>query len=359
MAEWSRVVNTTIRKYIRTEEVNTLRNRKLTALLKERGRITYNHSGESLDWKVRYKQAPLMGFADADTLTFPRRTRRKTANLDWRGYALAESMTQKEKLMNRSTEAIIKLYSSITEDMMEEAGELFGDELYIDGNATGNTKRMHGIESFMAETTPAGSANVAAPNDTYAGLSTVLANYGGTWTGTWPSGTGDSEYDFWSPVLVNYLSSGLVGTGDTWATQGIEALRFGLIKCQRNKTKKGGVDVVILESTLYEELLNQLDAKERFVSRPGRNEGSLAKLGFTDTVSFDGVDVCWEYGVPATIGYGFNLDKMELCSLQSQLFVPEGPEYDMASASWRFALHCYGNIKYNPRYFMKLDDYAT
>lgn len=357
MAEWSRIVNTTIRKYIRKEEVNTLRNRKLTAMLKERGRITYNHSGESLDWKVRYKQAPLMGFADADTLTFPRRTRRKTANIPWRGYALAESMTQKEKLMNRSTEAIIKLYSSITEDMMEEAGELFGDELYIDGNASGNSKRMHGVESFMAETTPASSANIAAPNDTYAGLSTVLGTYGGTWSGTWPSGTGDTEYDFWSPVLVNYTSSGLVGTGDTWATQGVEALRFGLIKCQRNKTKKGGVDLVILESTLYEELLNQLDDKERFVSRPGRNEGSLAKLGFNDVVSFDGVDVCWEYGVPSTIGYGFNLDKMELCSLQSQLFVPEGPEYDMASASWRFALHCYGNIKYNPRYFMKLDNY--
>jgi hypothetical protein len=359
MAEWARIVNTTIRKYIRKEEVNTLRNRKLTALLKEKGRITYNHSGESLDWKVRYKQAPLMGFADADTLTFPRRTRRKTANLDWRGYALAESMTQKEKLMNRSTEAIIKLYSSIAEDMMEEAGELFGDELYIDGNATGNSKRFHGIESFLGGTTADGTADVALNADTYAGINCALGNYGGTWSGTWPNGQGDSEYDFWTPVLVNYLSSGIGGSGDTWLTQGVEALRFGIIKCQRNKSKKGALDLILLTSQLYEGLLNQLDSKERFVSRPGRNEGSLAKLGFTDVLNFDGVDISWEYGVPATIGYGFNMDKMELCSLQSQLFVPEGPEYDMASASWRFALHCYGNIKYNPRHFMKLDDYAT
>lgn len=359
MAEWARVVNTTIKKYIRKEEVNTLRNRKLTALLKEKGRITYNHSGESLDWKVRYKQAPLMGFADADTLTFPRRTRRKTATLGWRGYALAESMTQKEKLMNRSTEAIIKLFSSIAEDMMEEAGELFGDELYIDGNATGNSKRFHGIESFLGGTTSTGSDDVALNADTYAGLNCALAAYGGTWTGTWPTGTGDSEYDFWTPVLVNYLSSGIVGTGDTWATQGAEAIRFGVIKCQRNKSKAGALDLILLNSALYEGLLNQLDSKERFISRPGRNEGSLAKLGFTDALNFDGVDVSWEYGIPATIGYGFNLDKMELCSLQSQIFVPEGPEYDMASASWRFALHCYGNLKCNPRNFLKLDDYAT
>ena len=69
MAEWSRIVNTTIRKYIRGEENNVLRNRKLTALLQSRGRIFYGQSGDQLDWKVRYKRAPLVGFADADTLT--------------------------------------------------------------------------------------------------------------------------------------------------------------------------------------------------------------------------------------------------------------------------------------------------
>ena len=33
-APWARVVNSTIKKYIRDREVNILRNRKLTALLK-------------------------------------------------------------------------------------------------------------------------------------------------------------------------------------------------------------------------------------------------------------------------------------------------------------------------------------
>jgi hypothetical protein len=312
MPEWTRVVHTTIKKYIRQQEVNILRNRKLTAMLKEKGRISYNNSGESLDWKVRYKRAPLQGYSDAETLTFPRRNRWKTATLPWRGYASTDSMTKKEKLMNKNTEAIVKMYSEIASLLMDDIEEAFCDELYIDGNATGNTNRIHGIESFFGTN---GTINVSTgaqrsanagdkagePSDTYAGLSTVRANYGGSWTGSWPSGTGSAHYDFWSPLIVCYNSTAFGGTGDTFATQGNEALRYGIIKSQKNKSRKGAMDMILLESTLYESFLLLMDSKERFVSRPGRKEGSLAKLGFTDNKNYDGVDITWEYGPPATV----------------------------------------------------------
>src|SRR5262249_41119019 len=113
MAEWSRIVNTTIHEFIRGAEVNVLRNRKLLALMKERGRITFNHAGDLLDWKVRYKRAPMIGYADSDTLTFSRRDRWKTAQLDWRGYAATDSMTKKEKLMNKDVAAIVKIYTEV------------------------------------------------------------------------------------------------------------------------------------------------------------------------------------------------------------------------------------------------------
>lgn len=369
MPEWTRVVNTTIRKYVRGEQNNVMRNRKLLALLREKGRITYNHSGEMLDWKVRYKRAPLEGYADADTLTFSRRNRWKTAALPWRGYASTDSVTKKERLMNKSTEAIVKVYSNIAKVMMEDIEDNFGDEFYIDGNAAGNSKRMHGIESFMGingtvniSTGAQRSANAADksgyPTDTYAGLSTTLGNYGGTWTTAWPDGTGDAHYDFWSPVIVNYTSTAFSGGSDTFAAQGDEAIRYGTIKSQRNKSRRGQLDMGLLESTLYEEFITLLDSKERFISKAGRQEGSLAKLGFTDVVNYDGVEWSWEYGLPATIGYGFNCDEMELCSLQDQLFVPEGPDYDVASKSYRFGIDFFGNMKANPRAFLKLDDLA-
>jgi hypothetical protein len=45
MADWSRIANTTIHEFIREEEINILRNRKVLSLMRERGRITMNHSG--------------------------------------------------------------------------------------------------------------------------------------------------------------------------------------------------------------------------------------------------------------------------------------------------------------------------
>ena len=74
--------------------------------------------------------------------------------------------------------------------------------------------------------------------------------------------------------------------------------------------------------------------------------------------SFEGAEVTWEFNVPVDAtgnaqGYGFNMDEMELCSLQDKLFVSEGPYYDEATLSDRFAIHMFGNMKYNPRYFVK------
>jgi hypothetical protein len=40
---------------------------------------------------------------------------------------------------------------------------------------------------------------------------------------------------------------------------------------------------------------------------------------------------------------------MELRSMQGQLFVPEGPDYDVASKSWRFSIDFFGNLVFNPR----------
>ncbi len=361
MAEWTRVVNTTLRKYVRGEEINVLRNRKFTAMLRQRGRLKMNASGEQYDWKIRYKRAPLFGFADSDTLTFSRRNKWKTANLPWRGYAVTDSMTKKERLMNKGTEAIIKLYSRVSSTLMEDIEDQFADEVYIDGNASGNSKRIHGAESWNAGTQTVNitstssalrSANAAdkvvGPADTYAGLSTTLGNYGGTWSGSWPSGTGDAHFDFWSPLIVNYTSTSFGGS-DTWATQGDEAMRFLIIGSQKNKSKRGMMDLIVLESAMYNDALNLIDSKERFISRQGRNEGSLAKLGFTDTFNFDGVDVTWEYGMPSDTGYGWNMDALQLCSLQGQLFVPEGPDFDIASQSYRFSIDMYGNLECNPR----------
>jgi hypothetical protein len=359
MPEWSRVVNTTIAKYVREVEVNVVRNRKLTALMESKGRIKFNVSGNQLDWKVQYKRAPMQGHADADTLTFSRRDRWKSAQLEWRGYAATDAMTKKERLMNKSVEAIVKIYDGIARNLMDDMEEQFCDELYIDGNASNNSKRIHGIESFLGDngSTAAGDKR-AAPSDSFAGLNTDLGNYGGTWTGTWPDGTGDTHYDFWSPLLVNYTSTGFGGTTATWKDQAIKALRYGIIKSQKNKSKRGMLDMILLTSELYRQALDLIGDKERIVVERNAKDSALIKLGFSDVFNLDGVDITWEYGVPDNLGYGFNVDEMELQSLQPQLFVIEGPDFDLASQSYRFSIDFYGNLKANPRHFVKFKNYA-
>lgn len=361
MAEWSRVVNTTIAEYVKGEEVNILRNRKMLALMKQRGRITFNHGGTSIVKRVRFKRAPMIGYADGDSLTFSRRDRWKTSELDWRGYSVTDAMTKKERLMNKSKEQIIDIYADVGKALMDDIDDQFGEEFYIDGNATGNSKRIHGIESWFGSTgSPATNGYVAVPSDTYAGLVTTLGNYGGAWATsggnvTWPTGTGDAHYDFWTPLIVDYGNSSFQAATDNWVNNCVEALRFAIIKSKKNKTKKGMIDYITLDDELYRLFLGVNDSKQQI--RISRNESvGLVALGFTDVTNFDGVDITYEYGMPSSIGYGLNVDYLELMSLQPQLFVVEGPDYDIETKSWRTSIDFFGNMWGNPRYQFKLID---
>jgi len=366
MASWSRIVNTTIRDYLKGEQVNVMRDRKIPALLKQKGRVSFGHSGDGFDWKIRYKRNPLQGYADTDTLTFSRRDLWKTAFLEWRGYSITNSETKIESLQNRGTEAIVKIYENLTKILMEDAEDQFGDEFYIDGNAAGNEKRLHGIESFLGNSGVSTAVPIATSVDTYATLLTTLGNYGGTWTGNWPVGTGDAEYDFFTPLLVDYTSAittsstniGWSASTKTWANTCVEALRFGILHSQKNKSQKGMLDFIILNDELYRQFLQQLDAKERIVISRGKASGGLQTLGFTDVTNFDGVDITKEYGVPTTRGYGWNFDHMELKSMQEALWVNDGPDYDIASKSTRFSIDMFGQMSFEPRYFVKFDDFS-
>lgn len=360
MAEWSRVLSTTIRNYLRDVEVNIMRNRRLLAMLRENGRISYKWSGEQMEWRVQYRRVPMTGYADMDVVTFSRQDRWKIANLDWRGYSIADAMSKKEKLMNKSDEAIIKLYSETTELLVQDIEDAFCEEYYVDGTTAANSKKMHGIESFLAT---GGSVTVAAgykaPSQTYAGLKTDLGNYGGTWTGSWPDGVGDTtqSYDFWSPILLDYTHATAWSDGVTWANNCRQVLRVGIIKAQRNKAKKGQLEFILVDDAMYRQLLDKVTGSERIIVDRGE-KSKLTYLGFRDVINLDGVDVTWEYGIPAATGYGFNTMQMETRSLQDQLFVNDGPDYDPVTKTWRFAIDFFGNSVWNTKFFPKWKNYT-
>lgn len=357
MAEWSRVVNTTISDFVKGEEINILRNRKMLALMKQRGRITFNHSGDKIVKRVRFKRAPMIGYTDGDTLTFSRRDRWKITEQEWRGYSVTDAMTKKERLMNKGAQAIIDIYSDLGRSLMEDIDDQFGEEFYIDGNATGNSKRIHGIESFFGAGAASANGYILTPSDTYCSLKTDLGYYGGNWAtsggnSTWPTGTGDAHYDFWSPTLVSYNNASFAAATDNWVNNAVEALRYGIIKSKKNKSKKGTLDYITLEDELYRLFLGTQDSKQQLNVNRGEAVGLVA-LGFTDVTNFDGVDITYEYGMPSGIGYGLNVDQMNLMSLQDALFKVEGPDWDIATKAWRTSVDFFGNMWCNPRYQTK------
>lgn len=355
MPEWVRVANTTITKHLRQVEENILRNRKLPALAKKKGRITFGNSGKDFDWRIRMKRTPIAGYADADTLTFPRRDKHRVATLDWRGYSMGESMTKKERLMGSGTEGIVKIFGEMLDSLTDDLEDQFAEHWYIDGNAAGNQKFFHGLESFMAAhaSNTGDGGRTKDPDDSYAGIDTDPGAFGGTWTGDWPAGTGDSHFDFWSPILID-TDNAVWGASAAFSLFGDDQIRYGLIKTRRSKARKGMTDLVLLDDTLYYQFLSLIDSKERIKVERGSAASPMVQLGFTDAIGFDGADITWEYGITANTGYGLNMDMMELASMQPKLIVGDGPEYVQSTKSYNVSVDIFGNFRFNPRHFFKL-----
>jgi hypothetical protein len=366
--DWVGIAETTIRDYIREVEVDVMRNRKWLAMLQSRGRVEFNHSGTDMDWKVRYKRAIPKGYADMDTVTFPRRNRHKTASLGWRGYNLSESISKFDRLKNKGVPAIVKLMETKVDTMLEDLEDFFGDQLYNDGNATGNEKLIHGIESFMGAGAVLANSPVATPSDSYAGINTDLGSYGGTWdlsggTTTWPTGKGTAEYDFYSPLLVSYNNAFWAASTDTWPNTCEEALAYAIIKCKKNKGGLAGgpIDMVLLNDELYRQFAEKVRGKERItiVQGGGAGASTLTKLGFGDVINYEGAEVTYEYGVPVATGYGFNIARMLLASMQPTLFDTQGPIENEVDKTLRWSIDFMGNLRFHsPRNFFKLFNYG-
>lgn len=364
---FSRTAATTLANHIREVEESMLRNYQMGALLEAGGRVNYNNSGEGFDWPVQYRMHKVEGNTGETQRNFARRNLWKTANLEFRGYQTTDSMYYREFRSNKGPEGVVKVFDNFVERLETSLTQGLGGEYYADGSASGNEQSWHGLESMFVLNGTVNSTSgaqrsanaadiVGYPNDTYSGLSTVLGNYGGeNESGQyWPDGIADAEYDFWSPLVVNYTTThaDLPSSTNTWAGQGDEAMRYAIINAQRNTSKNGQITNILLSRDLYMGLLNIIDTKERIQIS---SEQSLRALGFKNVLNFDGIEVSWEAAIASGVGYGVNYDNMELKSMDESLLRSEGPEYDINSQSFNAVVSTLSNLKFSsPRNFFKL-----
>ena len=364
---FSRTAATTLANHIREVEESMLRNYQMGALLEAGGRVNYNNSGEGFDWPVQYRLHKVEGNTGETQRNFARRNLWKTASLEFRGYQTTDSMYYREFRSNKGPEGVVKVFDNFVERLETSLTQGLGGEYYADGSASGNEQSWHGLESIFAlngtvtatsgaQRTANAADIVGYPNDTYAALSTVLGNYGGENESSqyWPDGIADAEFDFWSPLVVNYTTThaDLPSSTNTWAGQGDEAMRYAIINAQRNTSKNGQITNILLSRDLYMGLLNIIDTKERIQIS---SEQSLRALGFKNVLNFDGIEVSWEAAIASGVGYGINYDNMELKSMDESLLRSEGPEYDIHSQSFNAVVSTLSNLKFSsPRNFFKL-----
>ena len=371
--DWSRVIATTIVQHLREEELTTFRKFKVFAMLESSGNVLMNQSGRGFDWNVRYRNAPVTGNTGDTPRTFSRVNMWKRAELPWRGFTTTDAIYRREMLENRGQQALVDVASKMAERLQESLEQHLSYQPYRDGNAAGHENDFHGMESFLnyAGTVDESASGVAAqdaaggaadrfgfPEDNYAGLSTKLGYYGGgrigATTGTWPDVPVDPELDFYSPVIINYNANSFNGSGGgtSWKENCVFAIREGIHQCKRNDTREAQIDMVVLDRHLYIQFLNTYKDQERIMVS---KEGGLKSLGFTDTVTLDGVELTSEYAVPAGKGYGISIGNMELRCLENQLMVAEGPFFSEETQSYRYACSTLGNFRFrSPRNFFLL-----
>jgi hypothetical protein len=379
--DWARTIATTTAEHIAESEVSWMKAFQMLALLESAGRITYNHGGRGFDWDVEYRAHQIYGNTGETPRNFARRNLWKKAVLPYRGYQVDDAISNKELAENKGEAAKIKLVDGFVNRLEKSIKHGLGTEVYIDGNATGNETSWHGLFSIFntngTTTVTSGaqrSANAADvvgyPNDTYAGLTTGLGDYGGeAGDSVWPLGVCDPEFDFFSPLVVcpnSTNAAAFPSSTDTWAGAADEVLRYSILQSQRNNSISGGVTNFFLNRESYGAFLNLIDNKEQI--RITRGEGtSLVALGFKNITEFDGVEISWEAGVPSTSpssytnaskvvrGFGFNYNNVELLSMNDTMFAVEGPDYDIDTQMHKYVVGTLSNLKLaSPRNFVAL-----
>lgn len=365
--EWVGIVKAVAPKYLKGAADLTVRRRLILKMLEARGLISLNYMGShTTKFDVDYKEPPVESYGDGGIVHYERRDYLKQGEIDWRGYVATDLMTLKEQEESKGDTVLVDRYKRIFPKLTKSVRQAIGLEFYSDGSAAGNENRFAGLETFCGKGECAATDIIAQPNDTYLGLSTTLGQ-GGRWSTDlltkpnatvatdWPEGEGSTEYDYWSPKLVNWSSSAWGTSKTAWKDNCETVLRRTIQWLSLTAGIESSTLLCVLAGHMFTEWKDALSAKQRILV-PFKE---AADLGFnTDVLNFEGLAVQTEFGIKANTGYVVNVDTTELCILPDDLIKSKGPDYDADSLSWKFSVYTFGNFKFLPKACAKLFNYA-
>lgn len=365
----TRTLNNILPKYIRQEENCVLRKHVLGAMLDARGRVSFNNSGEGIRWPVKIRLHDLQANNGYSARTFTPLAQHRQAGLKLdKGYQLTDAIYKGEMLAGRGAEALINTAKNISGNLLESGREGLATQYYNNANASGYEAYFDGLETMFGLAASATTVTITSgaeraandadlfawPDATYALLSTELGALGGAQrSGYWPNGQADPHYDAWTPIIQHYNSTALNGTAHTWADQCEESIALSFLQTRRNDNGNSQNELVILDRELYRQLANKKRSTERVNIT---SDLPLRSFGFADVIEVDNIQVTWDYACPANVGYGINVENMELLLREDSLLKLES-DYDIDTQATKYVLYCLGNLKFtSPRRFFKVMD---
>jgi len=341
-----------INAYIREKIGPPMRKRYLLRESESRGRWTMDKHGEEIEWRPTFKRRSATAMdVNPTAFSFPSVNRERKAHLPWRAYGHSESINKFDRLATTGEGAFFKKVEDKAQQLLGEFMETLCDEMYGDGNATGS-KAWHGLESMFAVNGCISGVPVGDPNDVYASLYTNLQYYGGSWTGTYPTGTGTTDYHAWSPLVVDWSNESF-GTGtNVWDANWQEACNYLLTYMGiLNKQKP---DVLLMNAELMRLAKDSLIAAQTLEVTQNK-----AKTNLGTELGYNGIDFVDEYGVPEDTCYAITFDELELWSMQDQL-IHTANDNDISTSQDLIALDSYSQwIFRRPSAFGKLAAITT
>ncbi len=363
---------TTIPKWLKKVEDQTLRGSYFFNKLLDGGRVVKGESGSELVWNMKVRLPEVTPFANHGNIEYAPTEKHEIMRLPWRAYVATESMSMLDQEINKGPQAIVRLFNDKANDLRNAMQQNLQGECYKSGSSSGRTDRYHGLETGLDEGTVTSADRVAAPNGSYAQQSTVLQANGGFWSsdmgtpnnvsiGTdWPDGNGDPDYDCNSPILINTSSTNW-GTGSTdHRTNLFRAISQAQIWLKLLGSINAPKGLCVLDGWSFQGLRESQEAKLRMI-QPAKSNTDIGLVGSQGAVYLDGLEIQPDFWCPHSTGYIFSMDRVSLHSLFSEgVFRSKGPiELATMAFSTIWALFTTGNIRFRSmKGFAKLYPYA-
>lgn len=290
----------------------------------QKGNINRDQHGLSLKWPIKAGHNAVVTTADYEDVTDQYVMTRPyaQASIDWAQIAVFKALSKRQLKTNGGQEALVKFAKEVVPDMFRDAlkgtsGSLFW-QFYNRNYASftsiaSNSGRIAygGLPSVFtgntsitwSSTTNAGTIN----NTNYGGLSCVLNGL---------TTVDNVESDAWTPSAFNWSSTGWNSGSTTFRTNCFDVLTAAISASSRfdDGDPQYQPDLGVMTRSMYNDFSSQLQQKQSFLLEKAVGKKAIFGIGMDPIkgVEHNGVQMMWDFHIPAGEGYVLNFSQMWL-----------------------------------------------